>query len=77
MSRTCMVTGKKRQVGNNVSHSNRKSKRIFRPNLQWLRFWSESENKFIRLKVSKHGLRTIEKKGIDVVLAGLARGKTF
>jgi large subunit ribosomal protein L28 len=63
-------------VGNNVSHANNKTKRRFFPNLQNRRFWSEAENRWIRLRVSGAGLRTIDKKGIDVVVAELrARGE--
>ena len=63
-------------VGNHVSHANNKTKRRFLPNLQNRRFWSEGENRWIRLRVSNAGLRTIDKKGIDVVVAELrARGE--
>ncbi len=74
MSRVCQVTGKKPMVGNNVSHANNKTKRRFLPNLHNRRFWVESENRWIRLRVSQAGLRTIDKNGIDVVLADL-RGR--
>jgi large subunit ribosomal protein L28 len=77
MSRVCQVTGKAPMVGNNVSHANNKTKRRFLPNLQSRRFWVESENRFVRLRVSNAGLRTIDKKGIEVVLGELrARGET-
>jgi large subunit ribosomal protein L28 len=69
MSRVCMVTGKAPVTGNNVSHSQRKTRRRFLPNLHWHRFWVESENKFVRLRVSSKGMRFIDKKGIDVILA--------
>ena len=69
MSRVCMVTGKRPVTGNNVSHSQRKTRRRFLPNLHWHRFWVESENKFVRLRVSSKGMRIIDKKGIDAVLA--------
>ena len=69
MSRICQVTGKKPMVGNNVSHANNKTKRRFLPNLHHRRFWVESENRWIKLRVSQTGLRTIDKNGIDVVLA--------
>jgi len=76
MARVCQVTGKAPMVGNNVSHANNKTKRRFLPNLQSRRFWSEGENRWIRLRVSNAGLRTIDKKGIDVVVAELrARGE--
>ena len=69
MSRVCQVTGKKPMLGNNVSHANNKTRRRFLPNLQYRRFWVEAENRWIRLRVSQAGLRTIDHKGIDVVLA--------
>lgn len=69
MARVCEVTGKKPRVGNNVSHANNKTKRRFLPNLQSRRFWLESEKRWVRLRVSTAGLRTIDKKGIEVVLA--------
>ena len=76
MARKCEVTGKGPMVGNNVSHANNKTKRRFLPNLQYRRIWVESENRFVRLRVSNAGLRVIDKKGIDVVLADLrARGE--
>jgi len=63
-------------VGNNVSHANNKTKRRFLPNLHYRRFWVESENRFIRLRVSNAGLRLIDKKGIDAILVDLrARGE--
>ncbi len=71
MARICQVTGKKTISGNNVSHANNKTKRRFLPNLHWRRFWVESENRWIRLRVSNAALRTIDKKGIDEVLAEL------
>ena len=69
MSRVCQITGKKVMVGNNVSHSNRKTKRKFYPNLQTKKFFIPEENKWITLKVSASALRTIDKKGIYAVLA--------
>jgi large subunit ribosomal protein L28 len=71
MARVCQVTGKKPQTGNNVSHANNKTKRRFLPNLQYRRFWLESEKRWVRLRVTNAGLRTIDKKGIEVVLAEL------
>ncbi|MBE7418976.1 MAG: 50S ribosomal protein L28 [Ideonella sp.] len=71
MARVCQVTGKRPMVGNNVSHANNKTKRRFLPNLQYRRFWVESENRFVRLRVSNAALRLIDKVGIDEVLAGL------
>ncbi|MGM8870856.1 50S ribosomal protein L28 [Psychrobacter sp. 2Y5] len=71
MSRVCQVTGKRPMVGNNVSHANNKTRRRFLPNLHHHRFWVESENRFVRLRVSTKGMRTIDKLGIDKVLADL------
>jgi large subunit ribosomal protein L28 len=63
-------------VGNNVSHANNKTKRRFMPNLQRRRFWVESENRWICLRLTNAGLRTIDKNGIDAVLVDLrARGE--
>ena len=76
MARVCVVTGKKPMVGNNVSHANNRTKRRFLPNLQYRRFWVESENRWIRLRLSTAALRTIDKNGIESVLAELrARGE--
>jgi len=75
MSKICQVTGKRPVTGNNVSHSNIKTKRRFEPNLHYHRFWVESEKRFVRLRVSSKGMRIIDKKGIDSVLADIrARG---
>lgn len=71
MSRICQVTGKGPMSGNNVSHSHIKSKRRFLPNLHSHRFWVESENRWVKLRVSTKGLRTIDKNGIDAVLADI------
>lgn len=73
MSRVCMVTGKKPVTGNNVSHANNKTRRRFCPNLHTHRFWVESENRFVKLRVSTKGMRTIDKLGIDTVLADIRR----
>ena len=76
MARGCQVTGKAPMVGNHVSPANTKTKRRFMPNLQSRRFFVESENRWISLRLTNAGLRTIDKKGIDVVLADLrARGE--
>jgi large subunit ribosomal protein L28 len=76
MARVCQVTGKRPMTGNNVSHANNRTKRRFMPNLQSRRFWVESEKRWIRLRLTNAGLRTIDKNGIDVVLADLrARGE--
>ncbi len=76
MSRVCQVTGKRPVSGNNVSHANNKTKRLFLPNVHDHRFWVESENRFIKLRVSAKGMRIIDKKGIDEVITDLrARGE--
>lgn len=76
MSRVCEVTGKRPMSGNNVSHANNKNKRRFLPNLHSRRFWVESENRWVRLRISNAALRLIDKKGIDAVLAKMrAEGK--
>jgi large subunit ribosomal protein L28 len=78
MSRVCQVTGKGPLSGNNVSHSNVKTRRRFLPNIHHHRFWVESENRWVRLRISSKGLRMIDKKGIDAVLTDLrARGEKF
>lgn len=71
MSRVCEVTGKRPAVGNRVSHANNKKRRRFLPNLHTQRFWLEDEKRWISLRVSTRGLRTIEKNGIDAVVADL------
>ncbi|MFL6551618.1 MAG: 50S ribosomal protein L28 [Povalibacter sp.] len=71
MSRVCQITGKKPMTGNRVSHANNKRRRRFLPNLHTQRFWLEGERRFISLRLSTKGLRTIEKKGIDAVVAEL------
>lgn len=76
MSRVCQVTGKGPAVGNNVSHANNKTKRRFLPNLHYRKFWVEELNKFVKLRVSSHGLRIIDKRGIMAVLSDLqAKGE--
>lgn len=69
MSKVCQVTGKRPLSGNNVSHANNKTRRRFLPNLHEHRFWVESENRWVKLRLSAKGMRIIDKKGIDVVLA--------
>ena len=71
MSKICQVTGKRPQSGNNVSHAHNKTRRRFLPNLQYKRFWLESEKRYIRLRVSHKGLRIIDKYGIEKVLTDL------
>ena len=76
MSRVCQVTGKRPITGNNVSHANNKTRRRFLPNLHTHRFWVASENRWVKLRVSSKGLRIIDKKGIDDVLADIrSRGE--
>lgn len=76
MAQVCQVTGKGPMSGNNVSHANNKTRRRFLPNLQSRRFWLPSEKRFVRLRVSRQGLRTIDKKGIETVVRELrARGE--
>ncbi len=71
MSRVCQVTGKRPVTGNNVSHAKNRTRRRFLPNLHHHRFWVESEKRFVSLRVSSKGMRIIDKKGIDQVLASL------
>ncbi|MEE4331823.1 MAG: 50S ribosomal protein L28 [Wenzhouxiangella sp.] len=76
MSRVCQVTGKRPQVGNNVSHANNHTRKRSLPNLHSHRFWVSSENRWVKLRLSDKGLRIIDKKGIDQVLSDLrARGE--
>ena len=76
MARVCQVTGKKPVSGNNVSHAHNKTRRRFLPNLHKHRFWVESENRFVKLRITTKAMRIIDKKGIDTVLAELrARGE--
>jgi large subunit ribosomal protein L28 len=76
MSRVCQVTGKRPMVGNNVSHANNKTKRRFLPNLHSRRFWVAGENRWVRLRVSRQGLRIIDKLGIERVIADIrSRGE--
>lgn len=71
MSRVCQVTGKRPVTGNNVSHAKNRTKRRFLPNLHHHRFWVEAEKRFVTLRVSSAGMRTIDKRGIDAILADL------
>ncbi len=73
MSRVCQVTGKRPMSGNNVSHAHNKTRRRFLPNLHSHRFWVESEQRFVRLRLSSKGMRIIDKKGIETVLAEMRR----
>ena len=69
MSRVCQVTGKRPMSGNNVSHAKNRTRRRFLPNLHSHRFWVESEQRYVRLRLSTKGMRIIDKKGIDTVLS--------
>ena len=71
MSKVCQVTGKRPQTGNNVSHAHNKTRRRFLPNLQYKRVWIESEQRWVRLRVSHKGMRIIDKHGIEKVLSDL------
>ena len=73
MSKICQVTGKRPVTGNNVSHAHNKTRRRFNPNLHHHRFWVESENRWVRLRLTAKGMRIIDKKGIDVVLADMRK----
>ena len=73
MSRVCQVTGKKHASGNNVSHANNRTRRRFLPNLHTHKFWVESENRWVKLRVSTKGMRIIDKNGIDVVIADMRK----
>ena len=76
MARVCQVTGKKPIVGNHVSHANNKTKRRYLPNLQYRKFWVESENRWVKMRLTNAGLRLIDKKGIDMILVEMrARGE--
>ena len=71
MSRVCQVTGKRPAVGNNRSHAKNATRRRFLPNLQTHKFWVESENRFVRLRLTTKAMRTIDKVGIEQVLADM------
>jgi len=76
MARVCQVTGKRPTTGNNVSHANNKTRRRFLPNLHTHRFWLEGEKRWVRLRVSSKGMRIIDKRGIEAVVADLrSRGE--
>ena len=76
MSRVCEITGKKPAVGNRVSHANNKKRRRFLPNLHTQRFWIETEKRWVSLRLSANGMRTVEKKGIEKVVEELrAKGR--
>ena len=71
MARVCQVTGKGPMVGNHVSHANNRTKRRFLPNLHYRRFWVETENRWVRLRISNAALRLIDKVGIDQIVSDL------
>ena len=73
MSRVCQVTGKKPVSGNNVSHANNRTRRRFLPNLHSHKFWVESENRWVKLRISAKGMRIIDKNGIDAVIADMRK----
>ena len=73
MSRVCQVTGKRPVTGNNVSHAHNKTRRRFLPNLHTRKFWVESENRWVKLRVSAKGMRIIDKNGIDAVIADMRK----
>ena len=76
MSRVCQVTGKAPRSGHHVSHANNKTKRRYLPNLHYRKIWVESENRYVKMRLTQAGLRLIDKKGIDIVLAEMrARGE--
>jgi large subunit ribosomal protein L28 len=73
MSRVCQVTGKKPVSGNNVSHANNRTRRRFLPNLHSHKFWVESENRWVKLRLSTKGMRIIDKNGIDAVISDMRK----
>ncbi|WWO96986.1 MAG: 50S ribosomal protein L28 [Candidatus Dasytiphilus stammeri] len=75
MSKLCQVTGKRPIVGNNRSHSMNASKRRFVPNLHFHKFWIEEENRFVKLRLTRKGIRTIDKKGIKKILIDIKNNK--
>lgn len=76
MSKICQITSKRPTTGNKVSHANNKTKRRFLPNIQTHRYWVESENRFVKLKLSTKAMRIVNKYGIDAVIADLrAKGE--
>ncbi|MBI1357676.1 MAG: 50S ribosomal protein L28 [Acidobacteria bacterium] len=69
MAKVCAITGKRPMSGNNVSHANNKTRRVFEPNLQWKRFWVPSEKRFVRLRLTAKAIKIINKRGIESVVA--------
>ncbi|HWZ52472.1 MAG TPA: 50S ribosomal protein L28 [Granulicella sp.] len=76
MSKVCVITGKRPVAGNNVSHANNKTRRRWEPNLQWKRIWIPRENRFVRMRVSTRGLRTMQKLGVEAALLKAAKKMT-
>ncbi len=77
MPKVCQVTGKRPQTGHKVSHAKNRTKRRFLPNLQKRHIWVPSENRFVTLKISMKGLRTIDKLGIEAVLEKIKQNESF
>lgn len=75
MAKVCPITGKRPMSGNRVSHANNKTRRRWEPNLQWKKVWVASENKFVRMRISTRGLRTIAKIGYDAAILKQAKVK--
>jgi len=75
MAQCCDVTGKKPMAGNNVSHAKNRTRRRFNVNLHKKRIWSPAQDKYVTLKLSTQGMRTIDKNGIDTVLEAIAERK--
>jgi large subunit ribosomal protein L28 len=71
MSKVCQITGKRPVTGNNVSHAKNRTRRRFLPNLHIQRFWLPEEKRWVKLRISSQGLRLVDKKGIDVIVAEL------
>jgi large subunit ribosomal protein L28 len=73
MAKVCPITGKRTVTGNNVSHAHNKTRRTWEPNLQWKRIWIPSENRFVRMRISARGLRTVQKLGVEAALRKAAK----
>jgi large subunit ribosomal protein L28 len=73
MTQVCQVTGKRPRSGNNVSHAKNRTRRRFEPNLHYHRFWLDDEKRYVRLRVSAAGMRVIDKRGIDAVVADIRK----
>lgn len=75
MAKVCPITGKRPMSGNNVSHANNKTRRRWEPNLQWKKVWVASENRFVRMRISTRGLRTITKIGYEAAMLKQKKAK--